>query len=78
MANTEKKKKHKHPHTEMANATCRINGCGHPIKLNVVERTPGHNYTCYFHGLLESGKTHLSGQPIKDLLRLRNRRMAVK
>ncbi len=56
-------------------ATCGAKGCGHPIKLNVVERTEGNGYTCYFHGLLESGKTKANGVAISDLLRLRNRRI---
>ena len=76
MANTEKKKKHKHNYTEMhPSETCHVKGCGHPIKASVVERTPGKNYTCYLHGLMEQGKTHSHGVPIKDLLRIQNRRM---
>lgn len=77
MANKEKEKKKKHSYLEMhPHATCRIHNCGHTIKMNVTERTPRNNYTCYFHGLLENGKTHLEGVPIKDLLHARNRRMS--
>jgi hypothetical protein len=73
-----KVKKAKHPHTEMhPTATCHAKGCEHPIKLNVVERAGDQNkvYTCYFHGLLENGKTRLSGMLIVDLLKARNRRL---
>lgn len=75
MSNEEKKKKHKHPHTDMhPNITCGVRNCGYPIKTNVVERVKHrNNFTCYYHGMIEAGKTHLSGIPIKDLLHARKR-----
>ena len=72
----EEKKKRKHPYTEMhSSATCTVKGCNHPIKQNVVERSSRGVFTCYYHGMQEKGKTHIDGVPIKDLLRLRNRRL---
>ena len=69
-------KKRKHPYTSVhAYITCTAKGCQHPIKLNVVERSTRGGYTCYFHGMLEKGKTHINGVSIKELLSSRNRRL---
>jgi hypothetical protein len=72
----EKEKKRKHPYTAVhSNITCTTRNCQHPIKLNVIERSTRGGFTCYFHGMLEKGKTHIDGVPIKELLNSRNRRL---
>jgi hypothetical protein len=71
----EKKKKKNHYTLMHTNTTCTVKGCEYPIKLNVVERSTRGVFTCYFHGMIERGKTHIDGVPIKELLNSRNRKL---